>query len=807
MKYVLASLLLLLFYSCSDTITTVTINSEELSSRRNHVAMKLDYLGESNTKFAGVSYTDSLQIYKLKSLRIDEYENFVIGVSAQKYTYLIDSSSDGGRHWTTIPNPIELQFNNNTVYAERVIGFFVSRGGLHKYIVSTECLYFSIDNGPFERFKIDNKGKSCFYDKNNDIILLLGQRLPHKFPAIFAPAGEANTNMSMPISFYQDSSRSISYFQFSNHPIMPDTSFAGPIFRMLQSREIEKYPTFKVFNEEKYYPKYQMTLRLSETEKSDTIPKGVNYSTNDGEHGFFSDTCFNLQKGYRLFYSNTSADMIFICTDSNLENDISFAYHATPVLTSALSTLYQYTIQEQPQQINVTIGIKKGNMSATRMNLKLYAASIHNDTNFHKLIPLDIAFTPNIDSTVWKGSFDPSKLKLEPGDRYKMMIYFADHTKEERFVLEREFVPESFYTRYRQWITSTCFMTGYLLIIICIWYFFPLQLLFLNQKLKAEEWSKLAGAPLNTVLSAIRILFPLSLFVNTRYVYNAWMRKHSGVINEHFNRLYVVRERSSYIQIPLSYQLSGDTTPVSVNHLATIPPALINHKRLLIQIIGEGGIGKTTLGIQLCKWLVNFESHLKSSQGIFMVDTNTTDILKTIEEKFRLWMPNELLPPLFIQGLLKNKNLVILIDALSESGEPMQEYINNIHSRLPINAMIITSRIPYSFQQLPCSFFYPQSLDTQSLLFFVSNYIENARNSATDKFIGNILTTEQQKLNFTAKVITIIQDNIEHRISPAQVKIIIDYFFGSFNSANSFETMLANMPENILDIYLSLIHI
>lgn len=800
MKYVPAILLFALCYGCNDTIPTVKINSAQIQTRPNHFSFKLDYLGNGNARFAGISYTDSLHVYKLKSIRIDEYENFIIGVLDKNYPYTIDSSADGGNSWAVTSLLAQLKYTSSTVNPERIVGFFVSKGGHHKYIITTECLYYSVNNGSFQQFRIDNKGKSCFYDRNRDMILIFGPKLPNAFPINFSLKG--SSGKKNPVSLYQDETGNISYFQFSNLKTPPDTSFAGPILRTLQLREIEEYQTFRVFYPEKFFPQYKMTLSLQERLKGDTSTPGINYFTSEGKHGFFSDSIFNLSKNHRLYLSNTSSEIILICADGNYESLSSEAYHATPVLSSALSTLQLYTIHEQPQMINISIGIKKGSIGSTRINLKLFAASMHSDTNFHQLIPLDIPFTPNADSTVWEGNFWPGKLKLQKGDQYKIMIWFSDHTKEERYFIEREFVPESFITRYRQWIVLAVVFIGYLLIIVLIWYFFPLKLLSIYTKLKLKEWLKLTNEPFNTLFTVIQLLFPLSLFVNTRRVYNAWMSKYSNSINGQFSRLHAVKARSSYIPVPLLYQPAGEASAIPENHLDALPPALTAHKRQLIQIIGEGGIGKTTLGIQLSRWLIHSGNHKKASRSVIMIDTATADLVTTIAEKFVLWLPNESVSPSFIQGLLKNKNLIIFVDALSEGSNTMQNYINHIHSRLPVNTMIITSRVAFSMQELPCTFFYPQSLDTQSLLFFVNSYIERPRDFSTDRetyLISKL--TEQQKLNFTAKVISIIQDNIEHRISPAQVKIIIDYFLRSFDPATPFEKFLNDMPENIQEIY------
>jgi len=111
------------------------------------------------------------------------------------------------------------------------------------------------------------------------------------------------------------------------------------------------------------------------------------------------------------------------------------------------------------------------------------------------------------------------------------------------------------------------------------------------------------------------------------------------------------------------------------------------------------------------------------------IDEDTSDLFAVIRRKLHSWLREEV-DNAFIDALLKSKRLLIIVDRLSERHADTQQHILTIHSSHPMNALVVTTRRPISFETEGAVTLMPIPLDSNNLLYFMTSLLRELRGAS-----------------------------------------------------------------------------
>ncbi len=406
------------------------------------------------------------------------------------------------------------------------------------------------------------------------------------------------------------------------------------------------------------------------------------------------------------------------------------------------------------------------------------------------------------DSLTYSCVFHPANLRLSQGDPYFVKIILNQSDFTESYILPKKFIYQAWkWLDDNKWVYVLVALLSYNLIIIGFWIFSPLSILRIHQRIPFDKLIGIMPSPFKDVFSVFFILFPFSVLAESKKVLNAWSRKNCKTINQIFKHIPTVQLRANYVPIPVYNELSN----VTINE----PSPEIAHEisfrgRSIIQIIGDGGSGKTTFAIKLANWIVEKREETKLYTSCILIDVDTTDLPGLITSRLTAWLPNEKITKDLVKALLKNQNIICIIDALSEKSQNTQEYINGIFGEFQINLLLITARYRFTFNEQRFILFKPVYLSLDKLIFFISTYIVNKSEEVNLRY-GNQpfpVRTFDHHLMFAKKIGDLFKNT--HTITPILVTLVIDNFFENYYEKNitDFEELLTLMPENIPGVYI-----
>jgi len=343
----------------------------------------------------------------------------------------------------------------------------------------------------------------------------------------------------------------------------------------------------------------------------------------------------------------------------------------------------------------------------------------------------------------------------------------------------------------------------YYLFWLFIWYFYPLLFLRIYH---AEILQQLISIHprFQLIVGIVNVLFPLRKLVATARVQNAWVMLFASTAADKYERSEMVQLRSYYVSLPV--KLNDPVTGRLIEKPdEEILSQLFNPERTIIQIIGPGGTGKTSLAVAICRWVIQATRNRVPGwipKLPILLENDCTDVLKEITGIVRSWQNDYAIHEDFVQLLLKNQHLVIVVDSLSERPASIQNYFKTLHTTTPVNALIITARQPIDLQVKEGLYLYPSPLNSNNLLHFITTYL--------NIYPGHPLQSSREQLAFAEKIVNIIEGhNSRTPVTPILVKLIIEIALRKEgNEERDFQTILNEMPDSIPDVYYQyLVHV
>lgn len=258
----------------------------------------------------------------------------------------------------------------------------------------------------------------------------------------------------------------------------------------------------------------------------------------------------------------------------------------------------------------------------------------------------------------------------------------------------------------------------------------PLWLLKLNNALQPYTDFEIPSPLGGSIKVPIRfVLFVGWLHYHPR-VLDAWVARQIDVAREAFAHKSTVSDRKVYIPIPVV--MDGNT----VAELASrdLQPTFWDGRQCLL-IWGEGGIGKTSLACHLAKWsMADDRTERLSRHRMLPVLIEQELDFKLDEEKdpFREAIRGQLqalidaaepISDEFLEKLLRQRRILVIVDRLSELSEETRQQIRPGHPEFPANALVVTSRVEETLDEVPKTTVKPLRIEGNRLSSFLEAYL------------------------------------------------------------------------------------
>jgi hypothetical protein len=215
----------------------------------------------------------------------------------------------------------------------------------------------------------------------------------------------------------------------------------------------------------------------------------------------------------------------------------------------------------------------------------------------------------------------------------------------------------------------------------------------------------------------------LPYFAHHQRVLNAWVDKHADKVSRALRSDHRLTPPEQYVPLPIAaFDRSLQSVQLTETERIAEPTAVhfrprIEANRTLIEIIGAGGSGKTTLAVRLAFWgLGSPESDSVAPQNDLglkrrlaahrmlpvwvdeeMGSDAQRDLLAVCTRQLAAWTGEEI-HQAFTRSLLTKGRLLVVIDRFSERSKETREYLQHVHGRLRVQRMIVTSREPTRFE-------------------------------------------------------------------------------------------------------------
>jgi hypothetical protein len=344
--------------------------------------------------------------------------------------------------------------------------------------------------------------------------------------------------------------------------------------------------------------------------------------------------------------------------------------------------------------------------------------------------------------------FKPDDLEVGSGGEVYFNITLKTEDKIQRYTADAPYDPWRWFKNHEGTLSAAALVVAILSFLIAALYLRPLWNLRLYRALKLAKIETLSGVPLvgGPLQLVLKTLTVLPWIVTHARTLDAWVGSQRGFMDKTWGAAtlpgtsgdQMLQEIVStpYIPLPLR-QDDPQSGPELPEPSASDVGALFSSPRTVLEIVGPGGAGKTTLARQVGRWALRagfpggFSGHAMIPVWIDEdLDPGNNALAKIIKEKLTAIFPEEDLDDEFLRAMLRKQRILVILDRLSERSAATQQYVQRIYRSVRVEALVITTRTVLHPEGSVPHLLYPQPLDETNLLRFMTSLVKEGCDQA-----------------------------------------------------------------------------
>jgi hypothetical protein len=410
-------------------------------------------------------------------------------------------------------------------------------------------------------------------------------------------------------------------------------------------------------------------------------------------------------------------------------------------------------------------------------------------------LPTEVS-PPEIDGNQWTSSFDLSALSPHPGESFNLQLRLKQGSFSRCFPLPRlTVIPLVDFQENKKWIVPSLLFLIPFAVLTVLLYTKPLLILYLYRKASIYDLLDKSGIPGAGVIKVLLTGTLLPIFAFHKRTLDAWVESNRAAFQQRWKRYFsatVPQGGLFYIPLPVQVEESAHT------RLVTEPSAQslgrLTKDRKAIEILGSGGIGKTTLLLQFASWL--FEIRAAKSGEVatslpVLIDGSTGSLPDYVKRKVDNITEGETSPEL-MRKLLSNLRLLLFIDGFSELNPDTQKQLVQGFEELSVKGLVLSSRRPIEIPSLERINLYPKALDSKTLLYFITALLSRLPDDKAH------LNTMQLQLELGNRVVrAMASEGQEIPLTPLLVTLYVDRAVDLLSQNQG----LDNLPSTIAEAY------
>lgn len=415
-----------------------------------------------------------------------------------------------------------------------------------------------------------------------------------------------------------------------------------------------------------------------------------------------------------------------------------------------------------------------------------------------------VGYFASVGEADFKGSrsadleFDPTNVGIKPGDQLfiRMDLRTGDFV---RAVVLGPVSYDSFAwlrTNRRSLIPAGAYLvllTG----VVTLYWTWPraLWLLYCWLKRRKEEVSSVARGSLWWVGLASYVPLAaafLPVVVSRRRVLDDWVSANAEKVLKQFRA--DAHDRGVGYYVPLPLVTESDATGSTICDRPSSKALRANASaRFIVEVRGDGGVGKTTLAFQIGFWagLPSRDERLLPERSLpVLIDEDTTDLVGAVTRKLAA-ISSEDVPRDFVHRLLRRGRLTVLWDRVSERSESSKAYLSRYASTLGLQSLVWTTRSAIQVDGVSPLVLKPRPVDEYVLLYFVQAILQHESE-------GEPIPVEQQ-LELSRKLVELLKGQGTEATSPLLVRLYVTRALALLKERGSLDELPLSVPDLYVD--------